>query len=253
MAAESHPGHLIPIHNAFREGVYLKKGEETKQEILTVAERLFCQNGFDATSVNDILSVIHGSKGGFYHHFPSKDAVLQTICQNKADLKAQRTRDMLGRMRRDDVVRRINFIFQSASPLCMEDADFLAMLLPLLGRTDGLGVRVTYQEALQKAFSPILTEEIYHGTDLGVLYPACTDLAYPLLNLYSSCWMEVCLLLVAALEEKHIVEASQVQSVLVRYRKVVEHLLDAPYGSILLVNLDTWEDLAERLTRPKGY
>ena len=68
----------------------MRKGEEKKQEILTVAERLFCLKGYRETSVQDILDVLKASKGGFYHYFESKEAVLETLCTERAQkAKAQ--------------------------------------------------------------------------------------------------------------------------------------------------------------------
>ena len=39
----------------------MKKGEIKKQEILQTAEAMFCRNGYDKTSVQDILDALHTS------------------------------------------------------------------------------------------------------------------------------------------------------------------------------------------------
>jgi AcrR family transcriptional regulator len=51
------------------------RGEETRARILEAAERNFARNGYDATSVASICQQADVTKGGFYHHFPSKQAV----------------------------------------------------------------------------------------------------------------------------------------------------------------------------------
>jgi len=48
----------------------------TRQKILKVAARLFMKNGFDATTLNQILSEAGIVKGTFYQHFQSKLEVL---------------------------------------------------------------------------------------------------------------------------------------------------------------------------------
>ena len=53
----------------------MRKGEEKRQELLNAAEKLFCAKGYEGTSVQDILNVAEMSKGGFYHHFASKEDV----------------------------------------------------------------------------------------------------------------------------------------------------------------------------------
>ena len=63
----------------------MRKGEEKRREMLVVAERLFCLKGYDATSIQDILDVLQISKGGFYHYFASKEALLESIFLTRAE------------------------------------------------------------------------------------------------------------------------------------------------------------------------
>jgi AcrR family transcriptional regulator len=50
--------------------------QDPRQEILRAAARLFQQQGYDATSMNDVAAALKLSKGGLYHHFQSKDEIL---------------------------------------------------------------------------------------------------------------------------------------------------------------------------------
>lgn len=52
-----------------------QRGEETRSHILDIAGELFAQRGYDATSVADICEGAGVTKGAFYHHFESKQAV----------------------------------------------------------------------------------------------------------------------------------------------------------------------------------
>ncbi len=52
-----------------------QRGEETRSHILDVAGELFAGRGYDATSVADICARSGVTKGAFYHHFASKQAV----------------------------------------------------------------------------------------------------------------------------------------------------------------------------------
>ena len=51
------------------------RSEETRNHILETANHLFSQAGYDATGVAEICQAAGVSKGAFYHHFPSKQAV----------------------------------------------------------------------------------------------------------------------------------------------------------------------------------
>jgi AcrR family transcriptional regulator len=52
-----------------------QRGEETRSHILDVAGELFAERGYDATSLADICERAGVTKGAFYHHFESKQAV----------------------------------------------------------------------------------------------------------------------------------------------------------------------------------
>jgi AcrR family transcriptional regulator len=58
---------------------------EPRQEILRAAARLFQQQGYDATSMNDVAAALKLSKGGLYHHFQSKDEILFHIMSHAMD------------------------------------------------------------------------------------------------------------------------------------------------------------------------
>lgn len=59
----------------------VKEAEERKNEILDVAERLFCTKGFDQTSTNDILKEIGIARGTLYYHFKSKEDILDAMIE----------------------------------------------------------------------------------------------------------------------------------------------------------------------------
>ncbi|MGC5772594.1 TetR/AcrR family transcriptional regulator [Paenibacillus pabuli] len=57
-----------------------KYPEETINQILTVALNLFIQKGYEQTSIQDIINELGGlTKGAIYHHFKSKEEILQAV------------------------------------------------------------------------------------------------------------------------------------------------------------------------------
>ena len=52
---------------------------KTKSKIISAAWRLFYDQGYDNTTVEDIVSASLTSKGTFYHYFDGKDALLGTL------------------------------------------------------------------------------------------------------------------------------------------------------------------------------
>jgi AcrR family transcriptional regulator len=57
------------------------RGEETRARILDAAVRRFAIAGYDAASVDDICSEAGVSKGAFYHHYPTKQAIFLALMQ----------------------------------------------------------------------------------------------------------------------------------------------------------------------------
>ncbi|WP_022761713.1 TetR/AcrR family transcriptional regulator [Butyrivibrio sp. AD3002] len=57
----------------------VKSAEERKNEILDVAEQLFAEKGYDNASTNDIIARIGIARGTLYHHFGSKEEILDAI------------------------------------------------------------------------------------------------------------------------------------------------------------------------------
>lgn len=68
----------------------MRKAEETRERILTAAEECFAQYGYDATGVAEICKRAGVSKGAFFHHFPTKQAVfLELLSRWLARLEQQ--------------------------------------------------------------------------------------------------------------------------------------------------------------------
>ncbi|MDO5572589.1 MAG: TetR/AcrR family transcriptional regulator [bacterium] len=57
-----------------------KYPEVTVKKILDVAQNLFLEKGYEATSIQDIISGLGGlSKGAVYHHFKSKEEIFNAV------------------------------------------------------------------------------------------------------------------------------------------------------------------------------
>jgi len=57
------------------------RAEETRGRILDAAVRRFAISGYDGASVDDICAEAGVSKGAFYHHFPTKQAIFLALFQ----------------------------------------------------------------------------------------------------------------------------------------------------------------------------
>lgn len=65
--------------------------QSTRDMIVAEADTLFYERGFETTSLADIAAPLGISRGNFYHHFKSKDAILDAVI----DLRLSATSAML--------------------------------------------------------------------------------------------------------------------------------------------------------------
>ncbi len=75
-----------------------KNGRNTKGRIVSAAWKLFYEQGYENTTVEDIILESGTSKGSFYHYFDGKDALLETLSlifdEKYEELESQMVPDM---------------------------------------------------------------------------------------------------------------------------------------------------------------
>jgi len=75
-----------------------KTARNTKGRIISAAWKLFYQQGYDNTTVEEIIAESGTSKGSFYHYFEGKDALLSSLSylfdEKYEELMDQLTPDM---------------------------------------------------------------------------------------------------------------------------------------------------------------
>jgi len=67
-----------------------EKGEATRRHLLEVAAGAFAEKGYAGTSMNDVIKGAGVTKGGFYFHFPSKEALAIAVLRYKQEQWAGR-------------------------------------------------------------------------------------------------------------------------------------------------------------------
>lgn len=64
----------------------VKEPEERRRELIDVAEQLFIAQGYEQTSISDIVREVNVSQGAFYYYFESKEDVLVAVIEKKIAL-----------------------------------------------------------------------------------------------------------------------------------------------------------------------
>lgn len=132
---------------------------ETREQIVQAADMLFYRQGFEHTSFSDIAVEVRISRGNFYHHFRTKDEILDAVIarrlastqsmlegwESAGETPADRVRSFI-RMLIDNRVR----IRRHGCPvgtLCTELAK-----LDHVARTDATGLFTLFRTWLQRQF-----------------------------------------------------------------------------------------------------
>ncbi len=72
-------GMLVRREERGRRPMARRNGRNTKGRIISAAWKLFYEQGYEDTTVEDIVFGSETSKGSFYHYFDGKDALLGTL------------------------------------------------------------------------------------------------------------------------------------------------------------------------------
>src|ERR687894_1019427 len=66
-----------------------RDGNATRDRILDAAQRIVLERGFAGTSVDAVLAEASVTKGGFFHHFPTKQALGLALVERYAAVDLQ--------------------------------------------------------------------------------------------------------------------------------------------------------------------
>ena len=64
-------------------GTRLRKGERTRRQLVQVAAQLFADQGYAATTYDDLVAASGLSRGGFYFHFRTKEELAMAVIDTK--------------------------------------------------------------------------------------------------------------------------------------------------------------------------
>ncbi|MCC2608862.1 TetR/AcrR family transcriptional regulator [Neorhizobium petrolearium] len=149
--------------------VRIKKPPEVRSnELLDCAQRLFFTRGYESTTVNDIIREAGVSKGAFYHYFPSKEALLETLAVRLSRENLKQLRPLF-----DDpsinAIGRLNALFAGSRRLKVELAPQLRNTFNVLFKPENVVLFHRINEALTAVVQPLLADILKQGHEEGSL------------------------------------------------------------------------------------
>ena len=213
----------------------MKKGELRKEAILRTAEKLFFEKGYEETSIQDILDALTISKGGFYHYFDSKNALLEEICRQRGGRELDRLRAEFysGKL---DAVQKLNLLLGALNLFRREEPRYVALVLKASYLDGDVHFRDQMRRFMLDGLRPMMDEALREGVAQGAFFTRHPgQLGSLLLMLGSDVNDEACRILAAGVEEPECV--IEIMDLLDACRESVESLCGAPFGSILLFDV----------------
>ena len=157
--------------------------QQTIDIILATAKELFLEKGFDKTSMQEIASVAGISKGAIYHHFKSKEEIINRVKDQQsntlikeANRWAEENTDLTGKE------KLITLLKKSVDPTIhnLDNA--------IKARVKSAEFIVTYMKSCINQSAPLISKIIKEGINDGSLqtnYPdECAEVLVLLLNIW---------------------------------------------------------------------
>ncbi len=133
---------------------------QRRQDIVATAWRLISERGYDATSLNTIITELGISKGSVYHHFQSKAAVLDAVVETL-------TTEVRQRVAADnadaDALHRLCAFIRSGWEWHEEHEGLSTEILRVMLRPENAELLAQINATERRVFRPLLEDIISQG------------------------------------------------------------------------------------------
>ena len=221
-----------------------------RDEILDVARGLFARQGYDDTSVSQIIAELGLSKGAFYHHFQSKEDLVEALACRYARQTAALADEIINDPTLDAFSRLIGFMGTMRRQKVSSGAELRTTFEPMF-RPENLQLFERTHRAVDEVVRPILTRIIAEGVAEQTFETAdpesAAEIILPLLasnrQLMTALYMTRDRLTFERLSR-------QLLDKLTYLGTVIDRILGLPEGSIELADRDVLDVLACGLDVP---
>ena len=158
-----------------------KHPERTVEQILSAAQRLFLEKGYEETTIQDIVDALGGmTKGAVYHHFKSKEEILDAVSDRmflaNNPFEAVRGRTDLNALQKMREAIRLNQADEDRARMTASAVPLTRLLLEMI-------------ESNRRILTPYYRELLEEGNrDGSVCTPYAREIA-ELLPLLTSLWL----------------------------------------------------------------
>ncbi len=142
----------------------VKKHEARRNEILDVAQNLFYTQGFENTSINQIIDHIGIAKGTIYHYFKSKYELLDAVVERLIIHMKGAIQPIIENSEYPPI-QKFNMVFKVIGQIKFERKAFMMELLKVMARDENV---ILHQKMVTRSIdflAPILSKIIKEGIE----------------------------------------------------------------------------------------
>jgi AcrR family transcriptional regulator len=199
----------------------VKTAEERKNEILDAADELFGQKGFDGTSTNDILQKVGIARGTLYHHFKSKENLIDALIERYSALLLGAAQDIAA----DKSIPVVERIIRAVMALNLSGGSSKEIMEHIHKPQNAL-MHQKIQKMIINGVTPLLAGIIREGIEQGMFNTPFPHECMEMLVVYANTVFDDDMVIMTN-EERH----SRIQAFVYN----TERLLGAEKGSLMYV------------------
>jgi AcrR family transcriptional regulator len=205
--------------------------DRTRSLLINVSSRLFAAEGYDRVSVDRIIREAGVSKGAFYHHFASKEEILDAVTASIVSALLDEIRQALGDRSVSAIVR-LNRFFETSRVWKLSHFGLLKEVLVALYRAENAMMLRKIQSYSLDLCVPLLADILEQGIDERVFdVPSPRDAARLIMQF--GLGMQVDTVRVLTESEMSDDVAMALQNRIWLLVEMIERMLGAPKGSIV--------------------
>jgi AcrR family transcriptional regulator len=140
-----------------------------REAFLEVAQRLIQTKGYEAMSIQDVLTDLEASKGAFYHYFDSKQALLEAVVERFADSGLA----TVGPILEDPelpALRRLEKVFAGIARFKAEQKEFVLAIVEVWKSDGNAIVREKLRRLTADRILPLFATVVRQGVDEGTFH-----------------------------------------------------------------------------------
>ncbi|MFP4432225.1 MAG: TetR/AcrR family transcriptional regulator [Spirochaetota bacterium] len=215
--------------------------ETTKENIISTAQQFFYSRGYESTSIAAIIAAVGIAKGTFYHHFTSKEELLEAMVQAQLETLTPHLEAIATDSSRP-ALERLREFFAAISAWKVENREVMVETVRMLYAPENIRLRDVIYQSYQKRFAPLISRMVADGATEGSLdCPFAEEAGRIVFQLSQGMGDTSARLTLATVEDPTPERFEELWRMVTVYMSCIERIIGAPAGSLQIVSRETVE------------